>query len=97
LLREGDAALADPLVERLGFRKGVDQRFVDELPKMLGRLQLGTVNGLKDETDAVGKGQVFRTVPAGFVELKHNPLCRAGPTDLKASRTPLFGSNTTDE
>ena len=80
MLREGDAALADLLVERLkAFEKGVDQRFVDELPKLLGRLQLGTVSGLKDETDAVRNGQVFRTVPAGVVELKHNPLCRAGP------------------
>ena len=64
LLCEGDATLADRLVESIqAFEVGVDQRLVDEFPKMLGRLQLGTMSGLKDEADAVGNGQVLGTVP----------------------------------
>jgi len=79
LLSEGDAALADRLIESIqAFEIGVDQRLVDELPKMLGRLQLGTVSGLKDEADAVGNGQAFGTVPAGVVELKNDALRGAG-------------------
>ena len=66
---------ADRLVESLeAFEIGVDERLVDKFPKMLGRLKLRTVSGLKDKTDAVGNGQVLRTMPAGVVELKHNPL-----------------------
>jgi len=39
LLDEGDAAVADRLVKTLDGRKAaVGERFVDERPKMLGRL-----------------------------------------------------------
>jgi transposase-like protein len=42
LLGEGDATLADPLVESIqALEIGVDQRLVDEFPRMLGRLPLG--------------------------------------------------------
>jgi hypothetical protein len=57
LLSECNAVLADGLIESLdGLEVAVDQRLVDELPKVLGGLQLGAVGGLEHETDAVGHG-----------------------------------------
>lgn len=83
LLGEGDAAIADRLVETLdGLEATVYERLVDERPKMLGRLQLGAVGGLEYEADAIGHGQVFRAVPAGIVELKHDALPGPGTSRL---------------
>ena len=78
LLDQGDAALADnpfEILDRLEI--GIDQRFIDELPKVLGGLQLGAMGGLEDEPDAIGNGQIFWTVPACPVELKHDALVLA--------------------
>ena len=48
LAGEGDAAFADNLFEVLDrLEIGVDQRLIYELPKMLRRLQFGTVRRLK--------------------------------------------------
>ena len=75
LLGEGDAAIADRLVEALDGREAtISERLVDEHPKVLGWLQLGTVGGLEDEADTIGHGQVLWAVPAGIVELKHDAL-----------------------
>jgi len=74
---------------------GVDERLVDKLPKMLGRLKLGAMGRLKDETKAVGNSQVFGSMPAGVVELKHDALCGAGPDRFgevgENEREHLFG------
>src|SRR5436190_20781588 len=79
LLNEGEAALANYLVEVLdGLEVAVDERLVDEGPQMLGRLQLGTVSRLEDEPDAVRHGKVLRSVPAGVVELQHDAPVRPG-------------------
>src|SRR6266536_146294 len=51
-----------------GCEMSIDERLVDEGPKVLCRLQLRAVGGLEDQPDAVGNGEVFRTVPAGLVE-----------------------------
>jgi len=50
----------------------VGERFVDERPEVLGWLQFRAVGWLVDEPDAVGNGEVFRAVPTGVVELKHD-------------------------
>lgn len=39
---------------------------------MLGGLELGCVFGLVDQPDAVRNREVFRGVPAGIVNLKHD-------------------------
>jgi hypothetical protein len=55
LVHEGDAALTDNFFEVLdGLEVSVDQGLVDELPKVLGRLQFGTMRRLKHEPDAIG-------------------------------------------
>ena len=83
LLGKGDAAIADRLVEARDCREAaVGERFVDERPQMLGRLQFGAVGGLEDEADAVGRGQVLWAVPASIVELKHDALLGPGADRL---------------
>lgn len=73
LVCESEAALSDRVIEALdGGEAAVGERFVDELPKVFGRLELGTVGGLEYETNAVGHGEVLGSVPAGIVELKHD-------------------------
>jgi hypothetical protein len=62
LLREGDAAIANRLVEVLD--GAIGERLVNEHPKMLGRLQFGAVGGLKDEVNSIGDSQVLRALPA---------------------------------
>jgi hypothetical protein len=52
----------------------VGERFVDELPKVFGRLEFGTVGGLEYETNALGHAEVLGSVPAGIVS--------PAPTDL---------------
>jgi hypothetical protein len=75
LLSEGCATLADGVVESVeAFEIDVDERLVDIFPEMLGRLKLGAMGRLKDETDAIGNSQVFGSMPAGVVELKHDAL-----------------------
>jgi len=65
LLREGDAAIANRLVEVLdGLETAIGERLVNEHPKMLGRLQFGAVGGLKDEVNSIGDSQVLRALPA---------------------------------
>jgi hypothetical protein len=54
------AAVAERLVKALDAVKAtIGERFVDERPKMFGRLELWTVGGLKYEANAVWYGQVF--------------------------------------
>lgn len=70
------------MVEALdGGEAAVGEWFVDEPPKVFGRLKFGTVGGLEYETNAVGHGEVLGAVPAGIVELKHDAL-----VDLAALR-----------
>ena len=77
LLSERDAAVAERLVKALdAVEATIGERFVDESPKMFGRLELWTVGGLKHEANAVWYGQVFWPVPTGIVELKHDALGR---------------------
>ena len=83
LLHEGDAAIANRLVEVLdGLETTIGERFVDEHPKMLGRLQFGAVGGLKDEVNSIGDSQVLRAMPAGIVELQHDTLVGSGADQL---------------
>jgi hypothetical protein len=66
LVCESEAPFSDRVIEALdGGEATVGERFVDEPPKMFGRLELGTVGGLEYETNAVGHGEVLRSVPAG--------------------------------
>jgi hypothetical protein len=56
-MREGEAAFADCVVKTFDtVETAIGQRFVDEGPKMFGRLQFGTVGGLEDEADTIGEG-----------------------------------------
>ena len=72
---QGDAALANDFFEVLdGLEMSIGEGFVDELPKVLCRLQLRAMGGLEYKTDTVGHAQVFGTVPSGTVELKHDAL-----------------------
>src|SRR6266568_7722232 len=61
-----------------GCEMSIDERLVDEGPKVLCRLQLRAVGGLEDQPDAVGNGEVFRTVPAGLVEYDNDDALAAG-------------------
>ena len=57
---EIEAALSDRVIEALdGGKAAVGERFVDEPPKVFGRLELGTVGGPEYETNAVGHGEVL--------------------------------------
>ena len=68
LLGKGDAAIADRLVEARDCREAaVGERFVDERPQMLGRLQFGAVGGLEDEADAVPAAAVFAEFNARII------------------------------
>ena len=59
LVSERGAAVADRLVQPLdGGKAAVGEGFVDEGPKMFGRLELRVVGGLEHEANAVGHGQV---------------------------------------
>jgi len=73
------ASLGDGGVEIVdGLEMFVDQRLIDEGPQVLGRLELGTVGRLIDESDAVGHWQVFRAMPAGIVEGENNDALAPG-------------------
>lgn len=83
LLGETDATLGHGAVEFFdGHEVAVDQRLVDEGPKMFGGLQLGTVGRLEHEPNAVRDGEVLGSMPAGVVELKHDALLAAGADRL---------------
>lgn len=71
-LRDGSVEIADA-VEMF-----VDERLIDERPQVLGRLELGAVGRLIDESDAVGHWEVFRAVPAGIVEGENNDALAPG-------------------
>src|SRR5262249_61541050 len=73
LVREGEAALSDGVIEALdGVEAAVGERFVNEPPKMFGRLELGTVGRLEYETNAVGDGEDLGSGPAGIVALERD-------------------------
>ena len=71
LLSEREASVTDRLIEALdGFKAAVGERFVDEGPKMFGRLGLGTVGELpcryrvgKDHVDLLS--MISTGVPLG--------------------------------
>jgi len=63
----------------------VDEGLIDERPKMLGRLELGTVGGQEDQPDSIGNRQVLGTVPARVVENQND--------DAVASRARLSGED----
>src|SRR6266699_630841 len=73
-----------------GCEMSIDERLVDEGPKVLCRLQLRAVGGLEDQPDAVGNGEVFRTVPAGLVEYDNDDALAAG-TGLPCEGFEQFG------
>jgi len=80
---EGHATIGDRVVQAFDSGEAsVGERFVDEGPKMFGRLQLGTVGGLEHEADAVGNGQVHGPVPAGIVKLEYDALVGSGADRL---------------
>ena len=75
LAGKGDAAFADTLFEILDrLEVGIDQRLVNERPKVFGGLQLGTMRRPKHEPDAIRYSQVFWPMPSGAIELKDDPL-----------------------
>jgi hypothetical protein len=79
-----------------GGEAAVGERFVDELPKVFGRLELGTVGGLEYQTNAVGHGEVLGSVPAGIVELKHDaPIVVGAHRSGKSTRTSSKNSSQT--
>lgn len=91
LLDEGEATFSDSLVKfGEGLETAVGEGFVDECPKMFGGLQFGAVRGLKDETEAVGNGEVFRAMPTGVVELQDDPLVLAGADRFREIRQHKF-------
>jgi hypothetical protein len=93
LLREGDAAIANRLVEVLdGLETAIGERLVNEHPKMLGRLQFGAVGGLKDEVNSIGDSQVLRALPAEAgkkesMDHRLNQACQ--PSATPSSRSSL--------
>ena len=56
----------------------IGERFVDERPEMLGRLQLGAMRRLEYKADAVGNFEVLGPVPASVVQLKDDALFLPG-------------------
>jgi hypothetical protein len=83
LFGKGHAAFANGLIEILNRVEAfVGERFVDELPEMLGWLQFGAVSRLEDEPDAIGHGEFLRAMPARPVNLKHDALLLAGANRL---------------
>jgi hypothetical protein len=68
---ESNAAITDRLIESVDvLEAAVGEHLVDERPKVLGGLQFGAMCGLKDEADAFGDGQIFRTVPASVCRVE---------------------------
>jgi len=69
LLGEGAASICDDVLQR--FDRGdvfVDERFVDQLPQRLGRLQFRRVRRKKNQPHAFGNIQARFTMPACIVE-----------------------------
>jgi len=73
VLAEMAASLGDDGIEIVdGVEVGVSERLIDERPQVLGGLEFRAMGRLVDEPDAIGNGEVLRTVPAGIVELEHD-------------------------
>ncbi len=73
VLVEMAASLGDDGIEIVdGVEVGVGERLIDQRPEVLGGLEFRAIGRLVDEPDAVGNGEVLRTVPAGIVELEHD-------------------------
>ena len=73
-----DAAPAHHLFEVFdGLEMSVDERLIDELPKVLSGLQLRTMWRLEHEPDAVWNGKVFRAMPARTIKLKDDAFVPA--------------------
>jgi len=73
------APLGDDGIEIVdGVEVGVGERLIDERPQMLGGPELRAMGRLVDEPDAVGDGEVLRTVPSGIVELEHDDAVGPG-------------------
>jgi hypothetical protein len=67
------ASLCNSVVEFLDrFEVFVRKRLVNKRPEMFSRLEFGGIGWLVDEPDPVRNRQVFRSVPAGIVELEHD-------------------------
>jgi hypothetical protein len=83
LVCESEAALSDRVIEALdGGEAAVGERFVDEPPKIFGRL--GTVGGLEYETNAVGHGEVLGS--GTTYVLQNQEATRAQTTSTTAGR-----------
>jgi hypothetical protein len=79
ILMEMAASRADDGVEIVDcIQVYVGERFVDGRPEVLSWLQFRSVGWLANEPDAVGNGEVFRAVPTGIVELKHDDAVAPG-------------------
>ena len=64
------------------FEVTIDDRFVDERPEVLCRLQLGRIGWQVDQSNAVGHREVWFGVPSGTVQHQHDDAltpsaCRA--------------------
>lgn len=78
ILMEEAASLGNSSIEVIDCCKvPIDERFVDEGPEVLGRLEFRTAWRLIDQPNAVRDRKVFRAVPAGIVELKDNDAIAA--------------------
>jgi len=79
ILVEMAASLGDDGIEIVdGVEVGVGERLIDERPQVLGGLEFRAMGRLVDEPDAVGDGEVLRTVPSGIVELEHDDAVAPG-------------------
>lgn len=56
----------------------VDERLINQRPKVLGGLEFRAVGRLIDQAQAVGNGQVFRPVPASVVEGEDDDALASG-------------------
>lgn len=91
IVNETAASLGDGGIEIIdGLEVSVGERFVDERPEMLGRLQFRGMGWLVDEPDAVGDGQVVRRMPACIVELEDDVPVASG-ADLACEGFEQFG------
>jgi hypothetical protein len=56
----------------------VGERFVDQGPEVLGRLEFGGIGRQELEVDAFGNDQIGGDVPTGAIEHEHDQIVRSG-------------------
>ena len=77
IVGEITAPLAHGLIE-ISREMPVGQRFVDQGPEVLGRLEFGEIGRQELEVGAFGNDQIGRDVPTGAIEHEHARIVRSG-------------------